>query len=241
MTKLKLAAGAIVIAGVGTPLVLERQAQAELRQDNQALRQQVEQAASLSTENQQLASLIAPATSRESPSDELTRLRAEAANLRQQQAQMATTGARQTAQLRPAPTNDYLLKAAYTNAGFAAPDSALQTMMWAGSMGDAKAILACFPPEAFQNEMRTEAQQKQAAEVISRCTSHWSGYRILNRQNFGDDRMVATILYQTAAGGTVPGRMKLRRVGSDWRFDGELAVNTPLEAGKIKWSDGVVR
>jgi RNA polymerase sigma factor (sigma-70 family) len=241
MTKLKLAAGAIVIAAVGTTLVLEQRAQATLRQNNQALRQKVEQSARLNAENQRLASLITPATPRESPLDELTRLRAEAANLRQQQAQRASTGARQTAQRSPAPTNDYLTKAAYAYAGFADPDSALQTMMWAGTTGDAKTILACFPPEAFQDEMRTKAQQKQAVEVVSRCTSRWSGYRIVSRQNFGDDRMVATISYQTAAGGATVGRMKLRRVGSDWKFDGELDANTPLEAGKIQWGDGVVR
>lgn len=241
ITKLKLATGAIVIAAVGTTLVLEQRTQATLRQDNQALRQQVEQSARLNTENQRLASLITPATPRESPPDELTRLRAEAANLRRQQAQTASTGARQTAQRSPAPANDYLPKAAYTYAGFADPDSALQTMMWAGTTDDAKTILACFPPEAFQDEMRTKAQQKQAVEVVSRCTSRWSGYRILNRQKFGNDRMVATISYQTAAGGTVAGRTKLRRVGSDWKFDGELGADTPLEAGKIQWSDGVVK
>jgi hypothetical protein len=212
-----------------------------LRQDNQALRQQVEQSARLNDENQRLASLATPATPRESPLDEQTRLRAEAATLRQQQAQMAATGARQTTQRRLDPANDYLLKAAYTYAGFADPDSALQSMMWAGSTGDAKTILACFPPEAFQDELRTQAQQKQAVEVISRCTSRWSGYRILNRQNFGDDRMVASIAYQTAAGGTIAGKTKMRRVGKDWKFDGELNADTPLEAGKIQWSDGVVR
>ena len=241
MTKLKLAVGAIVIAGVGTTLVLERQAQANLRQDNQALRQKIEQSARLNAENQRLSGLITTATPRESPLEELTRLRAETTTLRQQQAQRESTGARPTAQRSPAPGSDYLAKAAYANAGFADPDSALQTMMWAGATHDAKTILACFAPEAAKSENRTKAQQKECVEVVSRCTSHWSGYRILNRQSFGDDRMVTTISYQTTDGGIVVGRIKQRRVGSDWKFDGELAANTPLEAGKIKWGDGVVQ
>ena len=239
MTKLKLAAGAIVIAGFGTTLVLERQAQAELRQDNQALRQEVEQSAGLHAENQRLSSLITPATPRESPLDELTRLRAEAASLRQQHAQMASTRAAQTAQRSSAPPSDYLPKAAYAYAGFTDPDSALQTMMWAGSTRDAKTILACFPPEAFHDELRTKAQQEKCVEVVSGCTSRWSGYRVLHHQNFGDDRMVATISYQTANGEAQVGRIKLRQVGSDWKFDGEVGAGTP--AGEIKWSDGVVR
>ena len=239
MTKLKLAAGAIVIAGVGTTLVLERQAQAELRQDNQALRQKVEQSARLTDENQRLSSLITTATPRESPLDELTRLRAEAASLRRQQAQMASTRAAQIAQRSPVPTKDYLPKAAYAYAGFADPDSALQTMMWAGSTRDAKTILACFPPEAFHDELRTKAQQEKCVEVVSRSTSRWSGYRVLHHQNFGDDRMVATISYQRANGEAQVGRLKLRQVGSDWKFDGEVGATTP--AGEIKWGDGVVR
>jgi len=241
MTKLKLAAGALVIAGVGTTLVLERQAQAELRRDNQALRQQLDQSARLNAENQRLASLITPVAPKESPLDELARLRAEAAGLRRQQAQLAGTRAAQTAPRTPAPAGDYLPKAAYTYAGFADPDSTLQTMMWAGVTRDAKTILACFPLEAFQDEMRTAAQQTNCVETVGRCTSRWSGYRVLDRQNFGDDRMVATVSYQTADGKSDEGRIKLRRVGSEWKFDGEFSAGSPLQPGTILWGDGVVQ
>jgi hypothetical protein len=114
-------------------------------------------------------------------------------------------------------------------------------MMWAGTTRDAKTILDCFPPEAFQDEMRTKAQQEQAVAVVSRSTSRWSGYRILNRQAFGDDGMVVTIFYETDDGGGTVGRTKLRRVGSEWKFDGELGADRPVQPGKVKWNDGVVR
>ena len=110
MTKLKLAAGAIVIAGLGTSLVLEQHAQAKLRHDNQALRLELDQSARLSAENQRLASLTDTAPRRESPLDELTRLRAEAARLRQQQAQLASIRAIQTAPHSQAPVSDYFSK-----------------------------------------------------------------------------------------------------------------------------------
>jgi RNA polymerase sigma factor (sigma-70 family) len=241
MTKLKLAAGAIIVAGLGTGLMLEQHAQAKLRDESQALRLKLAQSALLRAHNQATASLTEPAPPRESQLDELTRLRAEAARLRQQKAQVASTRARQTAQHSPAPAGDYLLKAAYVNAGFTDPDSTLQTMLWAGTTGDAKAILACFAPEAFESEMPTEAQQKKCVEVVSRCTSRWSGYRVLDRQNFGDDRMVTTISYRTADGQSVLGRIKLRRVGSDWKFDGELDTASVLKPGQIRWGDGLVK
>jgi hypothetical protein len=241
MTKLKLAAGAIVIAALGTSLVLEQHAQARLRQDNQALRLELDRSTRLSAENQRLASLTDTAARRESPLDELTRLRAEAARLRQQQGQLASIRAIQTAPHSPAPASDYLLKGAYTNAGFTDPDSTLQTMMWAGTTHDAATILACFAPEAGQSEIRTEAQQKQSVEVVSRSTSRWSGYRVLDHQNFGDDRMVTTVSFRTADGESVLCRAKLRRIGSEWKFDGELGADTELKPGQIRWGDGLVK
>jgi hypothetical protein len=205
------------------------------------LRLELDRSTRLSAENQRLASLTDTAARRESPLDELTRLRAEAARLRQQQGQLASIRAIQTAPHSPAPASDYLLKGAYTNAGFTDPDSTLQTMMWAGTTHDAATILACFAPEAGQSEIRTEAQQKQSVEVVSRSTSRWSGYRVLDHQNFGDDRMVTTVSFRTADGESVLCRAKLRRIGSEWKFDGELGADTELKPGQIRWGDGLVK
>ena len=101
--------------------------------------------------------------------------------------------------------------------------------------------MTCFTPEAFETELRTEAQQKKCVEVVSRCTSVWEGFRVVDRQNFGEDRAVTTISYRTADGGSVLGRMKLRRIGSEWKFDGELAADTELKPGQIRWGDGLVK
>jgi RNA polymerase sigma factor (sigma-70 family) len=62
MTKLKAGIiGAIVVAGVVTPLVVQHQTQVRLREENQSLRQQVNQVAQLTAENERLSKLLADA------------------------------------------------------------------------------------------------------------------------------------------------------------------------------------
>jgi coenzyme F420-reducing hydrogenase delta subunit len=88
MTKLKVAiASAAVVAGVATPLVIQHHhSEAKLREENESLRQQVEQLAQLSAENERLSNLVvAAAESRplpDSQANELLRLRGEIVQLK---------------------------------------------------------------------------------------------------------------------------------------------------------------
>jgi RNA polymerase sigma factor (sigma-70 family) len=94
MTKLKLGIiGTVVLAGVATPLLLQHQAQVELRDENQSLRQLVDQLNPLAAENERLSNLLAQAN--RSPafapiqSNELLRLRGEVARLRDDAKELA--------------------------------------------------------------------------------------------------------------------------------------------------------
>jgi len=93
MSKLKVGlVGAVVVAGVATPLVIQNQSQSRLREENLVLRKQntqlAEQMTPLSAENARLSNLIAQATenqpAQQSQSNELLRLRGEVARLRQE-------------------------------------------------------------------------------------------------------------------------------------------------------------
>jgi hypothetical protein len=98
-TKVKLALGAVVVAGIGTTLMLERQAQAKLGEENRALQQQVGQLPQLTEKNQHLASVVAEANQAAGLQSELLRLRSEVSQLRRQQADGENLQA-QTARLR---------------------------------------------------------------------------------------------------------------------------------------------
>src|SRR5439155_21440550 len=79
-TKLKTGViSAIVVASVVTPLVVQHQAQARLRDQDEALHQQANHLAKLQAENERLSNLLSQAKDSRSPSDdqlsELMRLR----------------------------------------------------------------------------------------------------------------------------------------------------------------------
>ena len=60
MARTKIAVG-LVVAGMGAALVVQQHAQSKLREENLALRQQVEQSARLAEENQRLSNLLSRA------------------------------------------------------------------------------------------------------------------------------------------------------------------------------------
>jgi len=94
MTKFKLGIiGAVIIAGVATPLVIQHQAKIQLREENESLRQQIGRLAQLQTDNERLSNLVAQAGSLQSLSDteksELLRLRGELSGLRRDSENLA--------------------------------------------------------------------------------------------------------------------------------------------------------
>jgi RNA polymerase sigma factor (sigma-70 family) len=117
MSKLKVGlVGALVVAGVATPLVIQNRSQSKMRTENEQLRQQnmqlTEQMTPLAAENARLSNLIAQATDnqsgRQSQSNEILKLRGEVARLRQ--------NARESARLKDAGgsgTNDPSFEAAF--------------------------------------------------------------------------------------------------------------------------------
>ena len=87
MTQLKLGiVGALVLAGVATPLVLEHQSQAKVSAENQALRHRLERLGAQPREDGRLAGPVAPGDQPQAnashPSSELLRLRGEVGMLR---------------------------------------------------------------------------------------------------------------------------------------------------------------
>jgi hypothetical protein len=89
MTKLKVSIlSVIAVAGVATPLAIQQQSQARLRQENQALRQQASEVDQMAAENERLSNLVVQAKGSASLSrdqlSELLRLRGEAGGLRRQ-------------------------------------------------------------------------------------------------------------------------------------------------------------
>lgn len=95
-TKLKLGIlGALVVAGVATPVVLQHQTQAKLQLANTALSDEAQRISQLEAENQRLSNTLAQANAASTrpagPSNELLRLRSEVGQLRQGSNDLART------------------------------------------------------------------------------------------------------------------------------------------------------
>ena len=94
MTKFKLGIiGAVIVAGMATPLVIQHQARIQLREENESLRQQVDRLNQLQSENERLSNLVGRATDAQSLSSdersELLKLRGEMAALRRDSQELA--------------------------------------------------------------------------------------------------------------------------------------------------------
>jgi RNA polymerase sigma factor (sigma-70 family) len=150
-TKLKIAAvTALIVAGAGTPLVLQQRALIKLQHENAALNAQGQQVLQLQTENERLADMVSRSkgTSSTSQSEflELMRLRGEVGLLRKDSQELARLRSKDTApgksgsDRRVAEETNVLRAESWANVGMDSPDAALQTFFWAARHKDADLV-----------------------------------------------------------------------------------------------------
>jgi RNA polymerase sigma factor (sigma-70 family) len=233
MTKIQAGiAGAIVVAGILTPLVMQHRALNSLRGQNISLRQQVDQAAQLRAENQRMSNLLAAAESSQSlPPEqfsELLRLRGEAGVQKSERDKLrAELAARRNSAaslaLRTPATANYYPKASWATAGNATPEAALQSTSWAMAQAMAQtnfqALLALVSPE-----MRAEAAKhfagksdsQIAAEVASEAATFAKeeGFRVINKKTISEDEVVLTFYID---GPDAFGMMPFKRSADGWK------------------------
>ena len=231
-TKLNLLIGAVLLAG-GFALVLEHRATARLREENLALHEQAGQLAGVEAEHQRLTNALAHARDNSLPEAqlrELLQLRAEVSALRRQTNELAIvqienyqmrSGSNALSARPPsAPPPEYLPRESWTFAGYADPDSALQSTLWAWSTGDPKAVMASFTP-AHRVGWGFKTDEEIAAQ-IARNLRAATGFRILDRKNVSDGEFRLIVSDPDI-------KQKIgfcyKRIGSEWKFDHEFKAN----------------
>jgi hypothetical protein len=148
MSKLKVSAvstiGALLLAGVATPIIWQHQLLNRLHQENSALRQEVRQAETARAEKEALSRQIAAmrmnASLNKAQLSELLRLRGEVGLLRKESQELA----RLRSTTAPSPTvtepRDYFPATAWANVGADKPEAAIQTFFWAGKQGETNVV-----------------------------------------------------------------------------------------------------
>ena len=236
MTKLKAGiVGALVVAGLATPLVINHQTQSKLLQENESLRQQVAQLSQTAAENERLSNQVARAQSSQVvaqlQASELLRLRGELGALRQQQEDWERTKAAQAAASSHSSDTagssakvDRIPRDSWAFAGYASPEAALESVVWAMSKGDLKTLLASVTPET-RKLLAQQYAGKPDSEVGASLVHETVGLAELPL----GDKMIASdgsVTFRVAVEETDNGATKTRDeavmsfqyIGGEWKY-----------------------
>jgi RNA polymerase sigma factor (sigma-70 family) len=227
-TKLKLGiASALVVAGVVTPLVLQHLSLVKLREQNQALQQQGELAAQLSTENARLSNLVAQASSARTQDDarlsELLRLRGEVGLLRKLTNELGRLKEENRSPAVTPQPEAVVPKESWAFAGYATPEAALQTVMWAMKQGDVTTFLASLSPE-MQKSLAQQFGGKPENEIaaqLSQEVAPVAALRLDRQEVAADGAVTFTLVSEQHDNGAVRTSeravLTFRNVGGEWK------------------------
>jgi Domain of unknown function (DUF4878) len=104
-------------------------------------------------------------------------------------------------------------------AGYASPESTVQSAIWAVSQGDLKTFLGSLTPE-MQEEIKKEWGQKSEAEIAAEGkaeTQKTKGYQIQNTQTISPDEVVLSLQMD---GKETSEEMTVKRIGTEWKLAG---------------------
>jgi hypothetical protein len=194
----------------------------------------------LQAENEQLSnSLFAANNARSAQQEqlnELLKLRGEVGALRRQSNDLVNI-TKENQQLRsqlsaasksPAsPSPQKFPRESWAFAGYADPESAFQSAIWAMSQNDARTFLASLAPGGM---LYREMVGKPEAEVMEKNKEEISkvkSFNILNKEMISDGEAILTIY---AEGVNEAARFRMLRVGNDWKFSGPMKGEDPVVA-----------
>ncbi len=187
--------------------------------------------AALAGENERLSNLVAQANQSQSLPEaqlrELLRLRGEV-NLLRQQGKAVGTPPNQTLQpsaaaAPTAATADYWPRNSWASVGYASPEAALQSSLYAASKGDVKGFLRGITGEV-QKTMESAADGNSGGglpAVMAADTDHLKAVRVLGREAQADDTVVLTAALEEE-NGTVTKKLLMKKVGTEWKFSGDM-------------------
>jgi RNA polymerase sigma factor (sigma-70 family) len=217
MTTLKLSfIGAVVVAGIATPLAIQHRSANRLRDENSQLRQQLHEQDKLATENEQLKVLNAEANRSQSPVDpsrELLRLRGEIGVLRNQNQELSRLLAQRTV-LNQA--EGFKPSTSWMDSGAATPEAAANTFAWAAMTGNTGGLseVLVVPDEAGTN---TEKFLGAMSLILHPTVAKIKGSRVVSTDTSVDGEVTYLFQNQLVDGNTEMSTLTLQRFGSTWK------------------------
>ena len=230
-------AAAGVLLGLVMGLALQHRTRLELGEERQALQQQLERVTELLAENERQASVLVTANIAQAPASapgsELLRLRAEVVALREltneferarnenTEAHAALDGYVANEAAPRAATADFWPRDSWSFAGFASPDDALRSSLWASDNGNLKALF-----DSTTGQLRQTLEQqyvgKSADEAAIEAMDEVVNYKsvqVLNRDYQSEDTAVLTAAMEIGDQ-TNTVKLVMKKVGNEWKIAG---------------------
>jgi RNA polymerase sigma factor (sigma-70 family) len=113
----------------------------------------------------------------------------------------------------------------FSFAGYATPEASVQSMLWAGSIGDFKKFLAACTPEQterFMNKMAGKSDDEIRREAIAWANA-LVGYKITQKEVVSDDEVHLHIHATPSAEALHSGKVIviMKRIGTEWKQAGD--------------------
>lgn len=239
---IKVAITVAVISGAASLWMVQRQTQIRLRAENQSLHRQLERMAQLETDNAQLSNIVAHADGSRPNQQlmELLRLRNEVGMLRRQtnelqklrelgerlQAAIQAGNAAQASQNTNSPSTAKPLavypKASWAFAGYATPEDAIQSLIWAAANGNLETMRASLTSE-MQKDFAKQFNDKSESEVAGDLKNQHNKsteVRILTKDQVTDDLVVLGVSddEQVAGVANSPTKLVFQRIDGQWKL-----------------------
>jgi RNA polymerase sigma factor (sigma-70 family) len=111
-------------------------------------------------------------------------------------------------------------------AGYATPEASVQSMLWAGSIGDFKKFLAACTPEQverFTNKMAGKSDDEIRREAIAWANA-LVGYRITQKEVISADEVHLHIHAKPSAEALHSGKVIviMKKIGAEWKQSGDV-------------------
>ena len=235
---------AAATVGVAMWLAVGHQARLKLGEENKALQQQLGQMAGVVAENERLSNLVVQASRSQSLPDEqlkeLLRLRGEMGVLRHQCKELESLSKENLAARAAlesslktqnagaggaAATTNYWPRDSWAFAGYASPDAALQSFIWARMNGDLKALRVGTTGEA-QKELEQDLARKSEGEVSLKAMAdsiNLKSVRMHHRSAEADDTVVIQAGYEDG-NITYAAKLLMKKVGNEWKLSNKLKL-----------------
>ncbi len=228
LRRIGIAAAALLVTGAVVSVALRHQAVIELRRQNQALREALEQRRSLAEENARLYRLaaVAPAGQSGGHQSELIRLRNETGRLRahrQEWEALCAENRQLRAELGDA-VQPPVSRENWAYVGYGDPVSACQSHFCATVSRDPSTFLDSLCPEARASWSQcSEAELAAQFAKVEKVSRNIPSFQLLGQKKLSDEEVELILNVYPDRPDIENLRLTFKRVGTEWKLYGHFA------------------